>query len=54
MFFLNIDTADPGLIFLFSDDDDIHQVLGLPAVQNIQGLTQGKEKHLYTRITDVH
>lgn len=39
----NEDESDPGMIFIFSDPDDIHACLGVPAVAHLNPrLQQGK------------
>ena len=41
LLFSNIE-GDPGILIYLSSEDEIHDILGLPAVRNIPNLTIGK------------
>ena len=38
----DIDNGDPGIIIIYATDQDIHQTLGLNAVNAIPNLQQGR------------
>ena len=45
------DDSDPGILIIYSPDQQIHQVLALPAVAAIPYLQQGKFKKIITKDT---
>ena len=48
-FFSQIE-GDPGIIVIFSSEDEVDRMLSLPALHAIPNLQRGKENHVYTRI----
>ena len=46
--------GDPGIIVFFSSNETIHEALGLPAVNDIDGLNQGRLNTFYVSTLQIH